>query len=230
MKTAILLGGPYRSQDWIMEKHYENIGMYDTFLSCREIDVEDWIKSKWNIKEIYITPEITKDELSFDRLTSNNSEQAKCILNNLYWQYKNIGNCWNNLPKEYDIYIKSRCDMVYDTKLEIGFDNIKDDEIWCPSKTFWGFQWVGNGFFNDQLYIAKENVMNFVASFYNEAHSLNNSIGIEIRKELFNNQIVETAFILWLANWDIKQKKFEYTYTKNHFGWTNMEYSRNKYK
>lgn len=223
MKKAIILAGPYRSQDWMIERHNECIGEYDTYVSCRAENADDWKNSNWKIKELFITPELNEGEVMWSDV-GNKNEYAKWLLDNLYWQYRNIGHCFNSIKEDYDIYIRSRGDMVYETKLDIPFESITENEIWCPAKTFWGYEWVSNGYFNDQLWICKKRAMSFVAQFYSDALKLNNGFGEVIRKELFQNLILEPALVAWLLNCDIHQKKFDYHYTKNYNGITGSAY------
>lgn len=230
MKTAILLAGPMRSLPEVIANHKQMVGDYDTFVSCRQEDYNDWINSDWNPKEIYITPEIDFETSNWGMMCDVSDKSFRLLLTRLQWQFHNLSNCIKNMPKGYDYYIKSRNDMVYEYPLDINFESIKEDEIWCPEKTFWGYEWINNGFFNDQLWICKENVLELAGKFVTDGVLLNNSIGDEIRKGLLKHSIIETSFILWLANWDIKQKKFTYPYTKNHFGWTKGNYDRENWQ
>jgi len=230
MRVAILLAGPMRSTPDVIANHKQMIGEHDLYVSCRQEDYNDWINSEWNAKEIYITPEIDFETSDWAKMCKNKSVVFRTILERLYWQYWNLNNCIKNMPKGYDYYIKSRNDMIYESVLELNWEAITNKEIWCPEKTFWGYEWIGNGFFNDQLWICKEEVLELAASFVTDAVHLTNAFGETIKKGLLEDCIIETAFMLWLCNWDIKQKKFSYTYTKNHFGWTKMHYDRDEFK
>ena len=201
MRTAILLAGPMRSLPEVIANHKEMVGDYDTFVSCREEDYNDWINSDWKPKEIYITPQPT------------NMWEGK---ETLYWQYWNLKNVINNVP-EYDMYIKSRNDLVFNNQLPFGLDVIKPNEIWNPDRSFWGYQWASNGTMNDQFYIGDKNVMNVVARL------------VDTQPYSNEHYVVETHLIRWLIQNGITYKKFSgFHYEKNHFGWTGQEQEKNK--
>jgi hypothetical protein len=194
MRIAILLAGPMRSLPEVISNHKQMVGDYDTFVSCREEDYNDWIKSDWNPKKIYITPE--SDII-------NNWEYST------FWQFWNIRNVILNTPK-YDLYIKSRNDLIFQNKLLISLEAIKNNELWNPDKMFWGQEWISNGTMNDQFYIGDINVMNIIANF--------------IISNEPNNDLPQTQLLKWLLNNGIEYKKFsEFHFTKNHFGYTHME-------
>jgi len=193
MKTAILLAGPMRSLPEVIANHKQMVGDYDTFVSCREEDYNDWINSDWKPKEIYITPEPT------------NVWEGKEAF---YWQYWNLSNVIKNVP-EYDMYIKSRNDLVFNNPLPFGLDIIKPNEIWNPDRSFWGYTWISNGTMNDQFYIGDRNVMNVVARL------------VDTQPYSKEDYVVETHLIRWLTENGVKYKKFSgFNYTKNHFGWS----------
>jgi hypothetical protein len=193
MRTAILLAGPMRSLPFIVDNHKEMVGDYDTFVSCREEDYEDWVKSAWKPKDIYITPEPT------------NIWEGKEAF---YWQYWNLSNVIKNVP-EYDMYIKSRNDLVFNNPLPFGLDVIQPNEIWNPDRSYWGYEWAGNGTMNDQFYIGDRNVMNAVSRL------------VDTQPYSNEDYLVETHLVRWLTQNKIKYKKFSgFNYTKNHFGWT----------
>jgi len=200
MRTAILLAGPMRSLPEVIANHKEMVGDYDTFVSCRQEDYNDWINSDWNPKEIYITPETSFKDSIWSKTTISYMEP-------LFWQYWNLRNVINNVP-EYDMYIKSRNDLVFENQLPFGLDIIKPNEIWNPDRSFWGYKWASNGTMNDQFYIGDKNVMNVVSRL--------------IDTEPYKNEdyVVETHLIRWLTLNGIKYKKFSgFHFIKNHFGW-----------
>jgi len=218
MKIAILLAGPMRSLPEVIANHKRTIGEYDTYVSCRQEDYNDWVNSDWNPTAIYITPEVDFQQTDWYAALKHKNEHNVWLLERLYLQHWGISNCIKNMPKGYDYYIKSRNDMVYEFPLELNFESIKDNEIWCPDTTFWGFKWRDNGFFNDQLWICKENTLEIASRFVTDVCTMADFPGNNIRKELFENLITETANVLFLDNAGIKHKKFTYPYTKNHFG------------
>ena len=200
MKTAILLAGPMRSLPEVIANHKQMVGNYDTFVSCKEEDYNDWINSDWKPKEIYITPQPT------------NVWEGKEAL---FWQYWNLRNVIVNVP-QYDMYIKSRNDLVFNNTLPIGLEMIKPNEIWNSDRSFWGYQWVSNGTMNDQFYIGDKNVMDVIARFVTDCPAY--------ADEHF---LVETGLVRWLGQNDIKYKKFSgFHFTKNHFGWTKQNGER----
>jgi len=193
MKVAILLAGPMRSLPEVVTNHKQMVGDYDTFVSCREEDYNDWINSDWNPKEIYITPE-----------PINVWEGKEAF----YWQYWNLRNVIINAPK-YDMYIKSRNDLVFENPLPIELESIGKNELWNPDKSYWGYEWVSNGTMNDQFYIGDRSVMDIIARFIVETQPYTNE-----------DYLVETHLIRWLLQNGVKYKKFSgFNYTKNHFGW-----------
>jgi hypothetical protein len=193
MRTAILLAGPMRSLPEVIANHKQMVGDYDTFVSCKEEDYNDWINSDWKPKEIYITPEPT------------NVWEGKEAF---YWQYWNLKNVINNIPK-YDMYIKSRNDLVFNNQLPFGLDIIKPNEIWNPDRSYWNYQWASNGTMNDQFYIGDRNVMNVVGRL------------VDTQPYSKEDYLVETHLVRWLTQNGIKYKKFSgFHYEKNHFGWT----------
>lgn len=193
MKTAILLAGPMRSLPEVIANHKEMVGDYDTFVSCMEEDYNDWVNSDWKPKEIYITPKPT------------NAWEGKEAF---YRQFWNLRNVINNVP-EYDMYIKSRNDLMFENKLPINLENIKPNEIWNPDRSYWGYEWVSNGTMNDQFYIGDKNVMNIVSRLVDTQPYTNEAY------------LVETHLARWLTTNGVKYKKFSgFHFTKNHFGWT----------
>jgi hypothetical protein len=193
MKTAILLAGPMRSLPEVIANHKEMVGNYDTFVSCMEEDYNDWVNSDWKPKEIYITPKPT------------NAWEGKEAFYRQFWELKNV---INNVP-EYDMYIKSRNDLVFANKLPINLENIKPNEIWNPDRSYWGYEWASNGTMNDQFYIGDKNVMNIVSRLVDTQPYTNEAY------------LVETHLVRWLTTNGVKYKKFGgFHFTKNQFGWT----------
>jgi hypothetical protein len=194
MRTAILLAGPMRSLPEVIANHKQMVGEYDTFVSCKEEDYNDWINSEWKPKEIYITPEPT------------NVWEGKEAF---YWQYWNLRNVIINVPK-YDMYIKSRNDIVFNNQLPFELNAIKPNELWNPDKSYWGYTWISNGTMNDQFYIGDKSVMDVIARFVVESYPYSNE-----------DYLVETHLVRWIMDNGVNYKKFSgFNYKKNHFGWT----------
>lgn len=194
MRIAILLAGPMRSLPEVIANHKQMVGDYDTFVSCKEEDYNAWINSGWNAKQIYITP-MVENSTQWDDST--------------YWQYWNLRNVILNMP-EYDMYIRSRSDLIFQNTLPISLESIADNELWNPDRMFWGQEWISNGTMNDQFYIGNKNVMNIVANFI-----INNEP---------NGDIPQTQLLKWIELNEITYKKFSrFNFTKNHFGYTGME-------
>lgn len=191
MRVAILLAGPMRSTNEVIANHKEMVGDYDTFVSCREEDYNDWINSDWNAKEIYITPEPTDMWKGKERF---------------YWQYWNLRNVIKNVP-EYDMYIKSRNDLVFNNQLPLELGVIKANEIWNPDISFGGYKWASNGTMNDQFYIGDKGVMDIVGRL------------VDTQPYKNEDYVVETHLIRWLLENGVKYNKFSgFNYSKNHFG------------
>ncbi len=200
MKIAILLAGPMRSLPFVIANHKEMVGDYDTFVSCREEDYADWINSDWKPKEIYITPEPT------------NIWEGKEAS---YWQFWNLRNVINNVP-QYDMYIKSRNDLVFENPLPISLESIGPNELWNSDRSFWGYTWVSNGTMNDQFYIGDKSVMDVIARFVTDSSPYSNEV-----------YLPETHLVRWLTQNGITYKKFSgFHFTKNHFGWTKQNNER----
>ena len=198
MRTAILLAGPMRSTNEVIANHKQMVGDYDTFVSCKQEDYNDWINSDWNAKQIYITP-----------MVENNTQWD----DSTYWQYTNLRNVILNVP-EYDMYIRSRNDLVFKNQLPINLESIADNELWNPDRMFWGQEWISNGTMNDQFYIGNKNVMNIVANFI-----INNQP---------NGDIAQTQLLKWLELNNVIYKKFsKFNFTKNHFGYSGMDALKN---
>jgi hypothetical protein len=108
------------------------------------------------------------------------------------------------------VYIKSRNDLVFNNQLPFGLDAIKENELWNPERSYWGYEWASNGTMNDQFYIGDSGVMNVIANFIVETEPYINEV-----------YLVETHLVRWLVTNGVKYKKFGgFHFTKNHFGWT----------
>ena len=193
MKVAILFAGPYRGNDGIIQNQLNMIGLYDTYLSCFEHYKEDWIASNWPIKEIFTTPTINFQETNWHKQRNDAAGQAG------FWQFCNLKNVIDNTPNDYDWYIKSRCDLTFETGqiTEYMFSTLDKNTLYCPSNYFDGSAWDYDTLLNDQFYIGDYNTMKciseFVTEYYKiERHSCNEPIASNernLRKHLDENNI-----------------------------------------
>ena len=172
MKIAILLAGPYRGNQSIIESHYDFIGKYDTYVSCLEHYKNDWENSNWQITEIYKTPFVNITETNWFKYRDDGAGQSG------FWQFWNLRSVIKNTPKKYDFYIKSRSDLEIQSKLDIDFTKLDSKTLYSSAHSFHKGIWDGY-WLNDEFYIGSEYVMdivsNFVTDYYKTAnrHSLN---------------------------------------------------------
>jgi hypothetical protein len=172
MNVAILLAGPYRGNQTIIENHIRIIGNYDTYVSCLEHYKEDWINGEWPIKKIFTTPNIDFKETNWSKYRDNEAGQSG------FWQFWNLKNVINNTPDIYDWYIKSRCDLNF-TNANITkelFSNLEPNTFYCPKMRgvyFQTQQWDINISLNDQFYIGDRNTMNVISKFVDEYYNKN---------------------------------------------------------
>lgn len=211
MKVAVLLAGPYRGNNGIVQNQLNMVGSYDTYVSCFEQYKNDWIGSGWNIKQLFITPQIQFKETNWYKQRNDEAGQAG------FWQFWNLSNVIDNTPSEYDWYIKSRCDLNFSSGQITSylFTTLEKNTIYCPSTYFDGRGWDFETLLNDQFYIADYNTMKIISKFskeyYNiERHGCNESMYSNERNlRIFLNENNISVKILQ----DIK-------YTKNHNGIT----------
>ncbi len=213
MKVAILMAGPYRGNTDIIQNQLNMIGSYDTYVSCFEHYKEDWTNSGWLIKEIVTTPSVNFKETDWYKQRNDNAGQSG------FWQFWNLKNVIDTIPNDYDWYIKSRCDLLFESGqiTEHLFTTLDKNTFYCPNKYFDGQGWDLNSLLNDQFYIGDYNtiktISEFVTEYYKiERHPLNQPVASNERNlRTFLNE--RNVAIKTLE--DIK-------YKKNHNGVTTM--------
>jgi hypothetical protein len=193
MKVAILLAGPYRGNNNIIQNQLNMIGSYDTYVSCFEHYKQQWIDSKWLIKEIFTTPLIDFKQTNWYKQRNDEAGQSG------FWQFWNLKNVIDNIPNDYDWYIKSRCDLYFDSGqiTEYMFTTLETNTLYCPIHYFDGQGWDYKQLLNDQFYIGDYKTMKtiseFVTEYYKiERHSCNEGIYSNernLRKFLDENKI-----------------------------------------
>ena len=176
MKVAILMAGPYRGNNDIIQNQLNMIGSYDTYVSCFEHYKEDWIKSEWPIKEIFTTISINFKETNWYSQRNNSAGQSG------FWQFWNLKNVINNIEEDYDFYIKSRSDLNFETGdiTPYMFTTLEKNTLYSSAHRFHGGSWDREHLLNDQFYIGDMNTMNviskFVTKYYNKhRHGLNDA-------------------------------------------------------
>jgi hypothetical protein len=213
MKIATIMAGPYRGSESIIQNQLNMIGSYDTYVSCLEHYREDWIRSNWPVKEIFITPNINFNETNWSKYRNDEPGQSG------FWQFWNLKNVIDNTPNEYDWYIKSRCDLIFESGqiTDYLFTTLEKNTLYCSASYFDGSGWDYATVLNDQFYIGDYVTMkvisNFVSEYYKiERHLPNQPIASNernLRKYLDENNI------------HIKILK-DMKYTKNHNGITTL--------
>jgi len=177
MKVAILMAGPYRGNEGIIQNQLNMIGSHDTFVSCFDHYKQDWINSGWPIKNIFITPNINFSQTNWSKYRNDEPGQSG------FWQFWNLTNVINSIEDNYDWYIKSRCDLIFESGqiTEYIFTTLEKNTLYCPMHYFDGQGWDYATLLNDQFYIGDYNtiktISEFVTEHYNiERHSCNNPI------------------------------------------------------
>jgi hypothetical protein len=211
MNLAVLYAGPYRGNDLILKNHklaFNDIAA-DIYVSCFEHYVDDWVNSGWDVKEYYTTPNIDFKTTNWQKYRSDSAGQSG------FWQFWNLKNVIDSVPKKYDYYVKSRNDIIFNHSLTFDVNALKPNTIYSADESFHKKQWDENNWINDEFYIGCENTMkvvsNFVTNFYEkDRHSLN--------ARLASN---ESQLRIWLSENNIDVKKiYNFPYTKNHNGVT----------
>ena len=166
MKIAILLAGPYRGNQSIIESHYDFIGKYDTYVSCLEHYKKDWENSNWQVTEIYETPAVNIKETNWFKYRDDGAGQSG------FWQFWNLRSVINNTPKKYDFYIKSRSDLKIQSKLDIDFTKLDSKTLYSSAHSFHRGMW-GDDWLNDEFYVGSEYVMNVISNFVTDYYNTN---------------------------------------------------------
>jgi hypothetical protein len=167
MKVALILAGPYRGSQSIIQSHYDFIGEYDTYVSCLGHYKIDWENSNWNIKKIYITPFIDIKSTNWFEYRDDGAGQSG------FWQFWNLKSVINNTPNEYDFYIKSRSDLNIESKLDIDFSKLDKKTLYSSAHSFHKGSWDGY-WLNDEFYIGSKYVMNIIANFVTDYYKTPN--------------------------------------------------------
>lgn len=211
MKFAVLYAGPYRGNNTILQNHklaFSDIDI-DVYVSCFKHYMDDWIGSGWDVKEYYVTPNIDFNTTNWEKHRNDSAGQAG------FWQFWNLKNVIESVPKKYDYYIKSRNDIMFNHSLTFDINSLKPNTIYSADESFHKKQWDVNSWINDEFYIGCENTMkvvsNFVTNFYEQKrHDLNVSHASN-----------ESQLRIWLKENNIDVKKiYNFPYTKNHNGVT----------
>jgi hypothetical protein len=220
MKVAILFAGPYRGNENNKNAHLQHIGNYDTYVSCYEHYIQNWIDSGWPIKKIFITPKIKFEDTNWYKYRNDSAGQSG------FWQFWNLKNVINSIEEDYDWYIKSRTDLVFTQSdlVEHFFTTLEPNTLYCPEFHFNGRDW-GEDLLNDQFYIGDANTMNviskFVTKYYNSnRHGVNDSMASN-----------ERNLRIYLKENNINVKKiYKLPYTKNHNGYDNVTGESGRYQ
>jgi len=205
MKIAILLAGPYRGNQTIIDNHAKFIGNHDTYVSCFEHYKEDWIKSDWPIKKIFTTPNVDFKETNWAKHRDDAAGQSG------FWQFWNLKNVINNIEEDYDWYIKSRCDLDFQSGQlsEYFFSTLE------PNTLYTSIHRVSCGppdlsLVNDQFYIADSKVMDIISKFPTKYYNKERNEG-----PVSN----ERSLTIWLREHGINVKNIQdISYNKNHNG------------
>jgi hypothetical protein len=172
MKVAILLAGPYRGNETIIENHNSIVGQYDTYVSCFSNYKNEWLASGWEFVDLFETPKIDFLKTNWSKYRNDAPGQSG------FWQFWNLKNVINNTPPIYDWYIKSRCDLNFKSGniTKELFLNLQPNTLYCPKLRGVYFQkkeWDINISLNDQFYIGDKNTMNAISNFVIEYYDKN---------------------------------------------------------
>jgi hypothetical protein len=210
MKLTILYAGPYRGNSDILTNHINTFGdNIDIYVSCFEHYLDDWMRSGWPVKEYFITPHIDFNSTNWAKYKNNPAGQSG------FWQFWNLKNVINCVPKKYDYYIKSRNDIIFKNKFTFHTSSIKNNTIYSGSESFHKSDWKISEWLNDEFYVGCENTMkvisNFVTDFYKKERHLPNI-------PYASN---ESQLRIWLNENNISVDKiYSFPYNKNHNGVT----------
>ena len=168
MKVAILMAGPYRGNESIIQNQLNMVGSYDTFVSCFEHYKQDWINSGWPIKDIFTTPTVNFLQTNWSKYRNDEPGQSG------FWQFWNLRNVINSIEDNYDWYIKSRCDLIFEYGhiSEHIFTTLEKNTLYCPLNYFDDQSWDYATLINDQFYIADYNTMKAISEFVTEYYNV----------------------------------------------------------
>lgn len=207
MRIAIILAGPYRGNPTNLANHLRIIGNYDTYVSCFEHYKEDWINSGWPIKKIFTTPNINFKETNWARYRDDAPGQSG------FWQFWNLKNVINNIEEDYDWYVKSRCDLDFQSGelSEYFFSTLEPNTLYTSIHRIS----VGSpdlSIVNDQFYIADSKVMDIISKFPTKYYN---------QKRNDSPVSNERSLTFWLNDNGVNIKKIQdISYNKNHNGIT----------
>jgi len=205
MKVAIILAGPYRGNPTNIANHTKIIGNYDTYVSCFQHYKEDWIGSEWPIKKIFTTPNIDFKETNWAKYRSDEAGQSG------FWQFWNLKNVINNIEEDYDWYIKSRCDLDFQSGelSEYFFSTLQPNTLYISIHRF-SAGVADMSLVNDQFYIGDSKVMDVISKFPTKYYN-------KERNEFPISN--ERSLTIWLIENGVSIKLIEnITYNKNHNG------------
>lgn len=209
MKLALLYSGPYRASDEIVDNHMTTFGSdIDIYVSCFEHYLDEWKSSKFNVTDYFITPTIEFSNTNW----SNNRDDAAGQSG--FWQFWNIRNVIQCVPKKYDYYIKNRNDLVFNTKFELDTLDLKDNTLYSTESSFHRKNWDINNSINDEFYIGSEYTMNVVSNFVTDYYNVNNrhykNAGTASNESQLRNHLSENNVNIELIK--------NLSYSKNHNG------------
>lgn len=201
MRIAQLYAGPYNGNEQTVTNHQNYIGRYDTYVSCFEQYQSDWINSGIDILELYLTPTIKFEETDWSKYRNDKAGESG------FWQFWNLRSVINSIEDDYDFYIKSRCDLIFD--LNNANIWLQPNTMYCPQHYFDGQCWDTQTLLNDQFYFGDKSVMNAVASFSTDfyktdRHTLNYCMAS-------NERNLRT----WMNEHGIKVEPIDITYHKS---------------
>lgn len=208
MKFALLYAGPYRATKEIVDNHIQAFGSdIDIYISCFEHYLGDWKSSGMNIKEYFITPNIDFNQTNWAKYRNNAAGQSG------FWQFWNLKNVINRIPKEYDYYIKCRNDIVFDRTFEFDKSSLKPNTLYSPNNSFHKVDWDIDEWVNDEFYMGCENTMNVVSTFVTDFYDTNK------HKQNESTASNESQLRIHLKENNINVEKiYDFPYKKNHYG------------
>lgn len=213
MKIAVVLAGQYRGNNDMVSLHKENIGDYDTYVACLEKYLPNWLSSNWFPKGIFNVPfvEFQKTLWAQYRNSCEADESG-------FWQYWNLKYVLKEVPKDYDFYIKSRNDLVIESKLNLDFSKLRDDTYYYSERHFNGY-WPH---MNDQFWIGSSKIVNLISRFVDDFYLTPGSESV--------GKSNEHMLRWWILSNGFRIEPFQnFLYSKNHNGITQSSGDVNKF-
>lgn len=209
---CLVLAGQYRGTTEMVELHKKHVGEYDTYIACLAKYKKNWQESDWNPKEIFDVPIVDFKQTLWSKYRNDAPGESG------FWQFYNLKFVLENVPKQYDFYIKSRNDLVIESELDIDFNNLDENTYYYSERTFTGI-WP---YINDQFWIGSKKVINVISKFVDEFYL---TPGSE-----FVGRANEHMLSWWIAHNGIKTESFSnFLYSKNHNGITQSSGEVNKF-